>query len=400
MHLRQPDTSEAPTPHASGSPHFIIVADDLTGACDAVIAFAPVSSPVRVHLGPELLSTPGVSAITTGSRHLPLEDAESRLATIAGQLPPGAELFKKIDSVFRGNTFAEIATSIRLFPADLVILAPAYPAMERRMRTGVLHVQHPANEHTMPRPESVRVEEQLRAGGCHPRTLPGVSSHEPGVSSHELLSDQMQRARAQGSKVMLCDAWEQADLTATVQAARSLDVRTLWIGSGGLAHALAAQWKPLGSGAEPQLRAGHTVFFIGSDHPATRRQVVDLQHKSGLPAYVCGREAPRTGDLLLTVPRGSTSEDDVCRATEHLQPQDVACLFVTGGDTALLVCAALGIRSLRLRHEFAPGVPLGIAEGGRFDGISVILKSGGFGKPDVLCRVLDAFRRKECVLGS
>ena len=61
---------------------------------------------------------------------------------------------------------------------------------------------------------------------------------------------------------------------------------------------------------------------------------------------------------------------------------------MTGGDTAHFVCRTLGIHALLLQREFAPGVPLAIAEGGPFDGVSVVLKSGGFGEPDLLCRLL------------
>ncbi|GGH09012.1 hypothetical protein GCM10011586_26810 [Silvibacterium dinghuense] len=63
----------------------------------------------------------------------------------------------------------------------------------------------------------------------------------------------------------------------------------------------------------------------------------------------------------------------------------------------MLVCRALGIRSLRLLREFAPGVPMGIAEGGAFDGVRVMLKSGGFGERDLLQRVYESFHDKESV---
>jgi uncharacterized protein YgbK (DUF1537 family) len=65
---------------------------------------------------------------------------------------------------------------------------------------------------------------------------------------------------------------------------------------------------------------------------------------------------------------------------------------MTGGDTAHFVCRALDIQALHLEREFAPGIPLATAEGGPFDGVSVVLKSGGFGEPDLLCRLLEKCR--------
>jgi uncharacterized protein YgbK (DUF1537 family) len=39
-----------------------------------------------------------------------------------------------------------------------------------------------------------------------------------------------------------------------------------------------------------------------------------------------------------------------------------------------------------------------VAKGGVLDGVSVILKSGGFGREDVLCRIVDRFAgRREFV---
>jgi uncharacterized protein YgbK (DUF1537 family) len=81
-----------------------------------------------------------------------------------------------------------------------------------------------------------------------------------------------------------------------------------------------------------------------------------------------------------------------------LRPHEIACCVLTGGDTASMVCRSLEVRSLRLVEEFAPGLPEGIAMGGALDQIPVILKSGGFGKDDVLCGLSERLmNRKEPV---
>ena len=80
-------------------------------------------------------------------------------------------------------------------------------------------------------------------------------------------------------------------------------------------------------------------------------------------------------------------------------PHHVSCLFMTGGDTAALVCRALGIESLDLEIELAPGLPQGTAAGGRFGGCTVVLKSGGFGESSIMSRLVDQFgHRERCVL--
>jgi D-threonate/D-erythronate kinase len=360
--------------------HLAVIADDLTGACDAAIAFTGGADVVRVELG-EDLPEQGIWAYNTRSRDVAAEEAIARLQCIASRMPAGHEVYKKIDSVFRGNTFCEIAAAVRLFPSELTIIAPAYPALGRTLLTGKLHLEEPHKKH-----HTLHVAQTLREHRCEVQEL---FADMPA----EMLSHEMRRAMSNGRSVFLCDATEQTHLEAVVQAARSSGERVLWIGSGGLAHALAS-----GFGAkhvsEQELPEGYAIFFIGSDHVVTRGQVQHLRRMSGMAVAECGKAISEAGSLIVMVDRSRTLEEDVRRCVQKVRPEEVGCMFMTGGDTALLICAALGIRSLRLLREFAPGIPLGIAEGGRFDGAPVVLKSGGFGKRDVLCRVLDMFGRK------
>jgi len=41
--------------------------------------------------------------------------------------------------------------------------------------------------------------------------------------------------------------------------------------------------------------------------------------------------------------------------------------------------------------EVLPGIPWGMLRGGRFDGVLVVTKSGGFGAPDALIRIAEFF---------
>lgn len=358
------------SPQSVGSvrPPLIILADDLTGACDAAVAFTSVSDRVRVQLHGEPLEAADVLATSTESRDLPVAEAHARIRNIVKRLPSGATFFKKIDSVFRGNTLAEIAVTLRYARFDLAILAPAYPALGRTVREGVLYIQDASGDRTLP------VAELLAKSGCSLTTL------RAGLSS-DALAAAMRRCLSDPTPAVLCDTASHDDFAHIVNAAHGLSKRILWIGSGGLAHALAAELASLKPGPAMYLRLGHTIFFIGTPHPVTRAQVEYLQNTSGAP----------TTDLLVPVMLGQTSADEIRAATPH-DPSQIGCLFMTGGDTAHFVCHALRIQALRLKHEFAPGVPIAIAEGGPFDGVPVVLKSGGFGEPDLLCRLLETCR--------
>ena len=362
---------QSPQPVRSVQP-LVILADDLTGACDAAVAFTAACDTVRVHINGEPLEVACVHATSTESRHLPVAEAEARVRNIVERLPRSVEFFKKIDSVFRGNTSAEIAAVLRHASYDLAVLAPAYPALGRTVSEGVLHVRDAAAERDLP------IAEILANSGCALSALPAD------LSADELAAILL-RCLNNPRPAVLCDTASQDDLARIVSAARSLSKRILWIGSGGLAHALAAELPTLRPQPEMHRRPGYTIFFIGSPHPVTRAQVERSAH------------APREQLSLRsqnrsTHPRDARSKlpaEEIRRALAAHDPAQIACLFMTGGDTAHFICRALGIRTLRLQREFAPGVPLAVAEGGPFDGVSVVLKSGGFGEPDLLCRLLE-----------
>jgi D-threonate/D-erythronate kinase len=368
-----------------------IIADDLTGACDAAVAFAGRAVTVRVYVEDVQERLDGVRAVTTESRDIAPGEAQEILTRLGAEMPCGTEIFKKIDSVFRGNSFVEIAESCRSFPARLAVLAPAYPAHGRRVRQGMLHLDRVSENGSMEN-YTIDLTGGLRDAGCLPQLIAASGDAE-------MLAQSMRQSLDAGSSLVLCDAWEQGDLEAVARAARMLQAPTLWIGSGGLAHALAQISEPVGGvEAESWLR-GRTIFIVGSDHAATRQQVLYLREAAGVPVAACG-DAMGCGrsSFVLEVPRG-TSANEVRAALANVDPKEAACLFLTGGDTAMLICRALGIRSLRLLREFAPGVPLGVAEGGAFDGVAVMMKSGGFGERDLLWRVLQTFHEKEIVTG-
>ena len=359
-------------PHGVTSicPRLIILADDLTGACDVAVAFTAMYDPVRVQINGESPEPAGIQAITTESRDLAVIQAEARIRNVAERLPAAAELFKKVDSIFRGNTIAEIAATLRYTRYDLAILAPAYPLLGRTVRAGVLHIRDSVGGRTLP------LIELLAKCGCSPDVLPA------GLSL-EALASAMRNNLSDSTLALLCDATSQYDLEHLVRAARSLGKRILWIGSGGLAHALAGELPRLKPKATLHPRPGHTIFFIGSPHPVTRMQVEHLRCTTCITEYRVISTHSLATDQLIPIMLGETSADEIRRAVAEHNPTRIGCLFMTGGDTAHFVCRALGIGALRLEREYAPGVPLAIAEGGPFDGVSVVLKSGGFGEPDL-----------------
>jgi uncharacterized protein YgbK (DUF1537 family) len=366
----------------------LIVADDLTGACDAAVAFAQRGRSTRVLLEGALSSANGmeVCAISTGSRDIAPNEADRLLLAVASD-PAVADfrcVFKKIDSVFRGNTVHEIGTAIRLFRADVAVIAPSYPALGRSSEEGVVRVRDLHREHRI---EALDV---LRSAGIDPLRIAA------GMGAEYIAAEMLAVSRRERGGVLYCDATEQAHLDAAVVAADRLRLNVLWIGSGGLAHALAA--------VHPQPTAkilgaptGFVLVFAGSDHPVSSRQIDHLASRKDIVRWSPGASSPQwfaqAGAIVVPIACGRTSEQDIAALAQGIEPGDVSCLFMTGGDTAALVCRALGIEALDLQHEFEPGLPQGVAVGGRFAGRTTILKSGGFGHTATISHIVEQFAR-------
>ena len=127
-----------------------IIADDLTGACDAGALFAG-RGPVGVFVAPDLPDAGWpAAAVDTESRALPPAAAAERVRRAVDGLQArlgGGRIFKKLDSTVRGPVAAEIWALMGASGATTALVCPAFPAQGRTVRDGMLSVfGQPAHE--------------------------------------------------------------------------------------------------------------------------------------------------------------------------------------------------------------------------------------------------------------
>src|ERR1019366_4651441 len=110
----------------------LLIADDLTGACDAAVHFARRGYRTNVRLESHVEEA-AVLAISTESRDLAAPDLRQVMDDLAQRLPvtQARILFKKIDSTLRGNVGAEIAAAVTAFGCEAAVITPAFPAQGR-----------------------------------------------------------------------------------------------------------------------------------------------------------------------------------------------------------------------------------------------------------------------------
>jgi uncharacterized protein YgbK (DUF1537 family) len=343
-------TAEAPT--GAG---VRLLADDLTGACDASAPFLAAGHSVRVWLGAKALfpAAETAQAFQTGSRALAAEAAAESVARAAAGLErdTGTVLFKKIDSAGRGPIAAEVLAAHQALGTRAILFAPGFPAAGRTVRDGVLEIQDASGQ-------SVRVN------------LPELFDPEM-RGAIALLQDANEIAPAIGfgKTILLCDCAAQEDLNDFARAAEPLR-GLLYAGSAGLAWAIASL-HPAAEMTRPLARAERAMVVAGTTHPVTARQLEELERAAG------GRRDVKI--LRIECARG---DDDLVR--EAFASFDPEALILTGGDTALLAAEALGAHSLLLEGELAAGIPWGRLQGGAAQGRITVTKSGGFGAASAL----------------
>ena len=358
--LCQSAPSARPLP-ARACERIYIVADDLTGGCDSAVAFLRAGLAVRVWLGAaaQFPATEPVQAFNTESRSFLPAKASRIVKRTAEALAPAPDTFwfKKIDSAARGPFAAEILAAHRGFGSRAVLLAPAFPAMGRTVRNGILEIRDAAGQSA-----------QIDLVNLFP---PRARSLIHLVSRPEDLVASLDT----GKPVLLCDSSTQSDLQSLVRNAENLH-GLLFAGSAGLAQAIAScRTRHKRRTALPP--AARTLIVAGSGHPVTNLQLKNLD---------------RTVSHAVKVLRIQHRQHDRARILNAFQAFSPQALILTGGDTAQMAASTLGAHSFILLGEFALGIPWGRVQGGIAEGCIVVTKSGGFGTPTTFNEILAALR--------
>lgn len=361
-------------PASMSQPEIILIADDLTGACDSSSPFIGTGRSVRVWLRPWTgePAAAEVWAFSTETRNVPHEEAACSVAALVAQLFPHAGqsiFFKKTDSAGRGNPGVEILQALESLACDIAVFAPAFPSAGRTVQSGELRVQDRCGQVT------------------HLPLASLFAEHSVSLRPFSGAGDDLVIAVALSGKVRvwICDAASQQDLQQLVRAVQRRRLRVLWAGAAGLAQALAdalpvmRKKEALDVDRVPDDTRGTVLVMAGTTHPATQLQLARLEGR--WPAQRC---------TLFRVQYGSTSAEDICAVwTTGQSVYGCSALVLTGGDTAALVLQALGAECLDLHGEVAPGIPWGRVHGGLADGLRVVTKSGGFGGEMTLVEIVE-----------
>lgn len=378
-----------------------IVADDITGACDAAAQFQRAGARTALILddGDGALPTGwDVIAVTTESRHaLPTIAAARTRAAVERLRDAGAErLYIKIDSTLRGAPGGIVEAAAMAFGVPYALVTPAFPEQGRTVLGGWVRRDDTAIVDGM-----VRLAETAIASIGHIPLRAIRSSMTAIAISPGLLVDSV--------ALLLADAERDDDLWTLAEYAASTEL-SLVAGSAGLARYIAPFWCWETANADDDDEAwaerdGPVLVAVGTRNPMTQAQlaylreaddvcVVDVMQDDvdvALPAIRRALDRNPVVVVALAVPQtvavANAGLDGLARIVVEAAVErgdDLRGLVTTGGATTLAICTAAGAHLLRLVDEVLPGIPCSVMTDGQLVDVPIITKSGGFGQPDAL----------------
>ncbi len=328
-----------------------LMADDLTGAADAAVEFCEAGFSVGVCLTEDSVagSEAEICAATTESRELDEGAAREAVRRWAAILRRAGRqvIFMKVDSMLRGNGAAETAELVRTAGFAQAVLCPALPRLGRICRDGCLRT---LDNRDVPLPV------------------------DPALLTPDAEADE--------------------DLALIATGVLSSGTALLPAGSSGLARPWARELARLHrrEARKPQPPASDrpTLCVIGSVHPRTLEQMEYAVSNEVLEEV--GQNARRS--QLMRVAIGAVPDGWANQLREAVASGKFGSLVLSGGSTAGLVFEALGVEAFEIGGSTTAGAPWGTIRGRIGDGLTVVTKSGAFGTPDELVRIVRSLNRE------
>ena len=401
-----------------------IVADDLTGAVDSAAAYRAFNPAANCLVIPwsiepvqrwdQVLANhaPDLLCISTDSRNIDANTAANRVSLATGwALINGFRLMKKVDSLMRGNLTSELDAfmSEATTAGCSFLFAPALPNQGRVTAGG--HQYHGSQLITESQasadPLAPALDSELKSfiSGERPiHQLDLEQVRDPSLAEH------LQRLSTRGA-VVIADAATEDDMVRLRRAALNLPQVAL-IGSSGILTDIPAL---------PQV-AAPLIFTNLLIITASRRKEVKDQLKyfsahvnksrsirvdpDDLPAASTLCESIQTafaeGDsCLVAIESSAILDPDIkqrrlqaaeivnllanCLQTVCASPRVPLLAVILGGDLAQAFCASAGIDAILVQESSLKGGAVSKVLGlESFQGVSILMRSGGFGDADAL----------------
>lgn len=406
-----------------------VIADDLTGACDTALQFAKCGLETLVvkdfQTAPKTSRKVDVIVITTESRGDAPDKAYRKVRKAVGLLKDAGvnRFYKKVDSTLRGNIASELEAMLDELSLEAAVFSPVFPDNRRVMVGGYYLVGGKLLQGRLDVTAPVYVPDLLRRDSKLEVAHLNISKVREGASS---LRREIDREAKSGARLIVVDALTYGDLQVIAEAISSEAYRWLPCGSAGLAEAIPE--------AYGLIRRLGVLVVSGSTNPVSMSQIrfaertlevkvlkLDLDAVVDDPMVEVERVSRESRSFLVEgksviVSSAVTQSDVIAEASlssgkldinelrdrissvlgavaiRVLEHSPVSGLVLSGGEVAVKALEALGASRLRVEEEVLPGVPSLRVMDGKFRGLRVVTKAGGFGEESSLVKIIKYLR--------
>ncbi|MCS5721444.1 four-carbon acid sugar kinase family protein [Herbiconiux sp. CPCC 203407] len=408
--------------NARPAPWLGVIADDVTGATDLAGYVARSGSTTIQFFGVPNART-AIPAdvdcviVALKSRSTPPEEAVAdSLAAHDWLASIGVErIYVKycstFDSTDRGNIGPVLDALAERTGEREVIVCPSAPENGRTVYQGKLFVwgqtldESPLREHPV---NPMRDADLRRLLVAQSRESVGLVPWQVVAGGGTAVAEALATEASAGRRHVVVDALDDADLDSIAEVALTHRLAT---GSAGLAAAMARKVGLARSGPAPfVVPSGDAVVLSGSCSAATRRQVelfraqnpsfeldpirlaegsqfvddavsfVEASPAGSAPLVYSTADPEQVAhaqDVLGVQRAASIVEDALGEVASRLRASGRRHFVIAGGETSGAVVHALGVDSIVIGPEIAPGVPLTVSAGDH--PVALVLKSGNFG---------------------
>lgn len=401
------------------------IADDFTGATDLAnnlvrIGLRTVQT-IGVPPATEKIDADAVVVALKSRTIAPEAAAAQSLAALAWLRARGAgQIYFKYCSTFdstpSGNIGPVTEALMDALGCDFTIACPAFPENGRTIFKGHLFVgdqllsDSGMRDHPL---TPMRDSNLVRVLQAQAKSKVGLIAYDIVARGEPAIRRRIDELRAQGVRIAIVDAIDDADLCRLGPALRGMPLITA---GSGVALGLSGNFDPSRAADATSLPdcPGLRAIVSGSCSVATNAQVADFIERGGAafavdplalvsgdgevervlawatprladgPVLIYSTAAPehvraiqqRLGDIEA----GALVERGLAAIARGLVDRGVRQLVVAGGETSGAVVQALEVGKLRIGPQIDPGVPWTFAEG-RIP-LLLALKSGNFGTTD------------------
>ena len=430
------------------SNYICIIADDLTGANDTSLQFFLNGCKVQVAFGDEVsvdenLQTE-VFAMSTESRNTDADTAHKKVLSAAENVIKKYNfeyVYKKIDSVLRGNIAVEILTLVESLNFDAAVIFPAFPN-EGRTTIGGYHLvkgvplqrTEVSRDPAFPITESNIINILKNQLPSELQDIVELISLDTIMKGAGPILTKLNEAISKGKKLIVADAVSTTDLEQIALAVTKSNYKILPSGSAGAAQALSKIWysktenketeqleipelpKLVVSGSATDLTASQikrlkendnieNTYFIAikpdnifsNDYEDVANRIISNLGKDNTVIIHSSKLIENSEEFSNVLIEHELSRDvfisKICdylaNVTKSVISQKSVILITVGGETSSKCCKLIGSKNLLTIDTVAPAIPLGIDHKGQY----IVTKSGNLGTQNTLIDIIKYFEQ-------